>query len=670
MLTRSQIMQRIAYAFPLLVLASSWALAAPDDTPATSTYTSEQFERGEDIYQENCAACHGADLSGGNAATLSGTLFQRSWSQENASTSDLHFIISTTMPPRGMGTLLADQYVDVLAFILGSNNVLPGTELLTSDRNTLSRILMFRGESATAPTFIAGERAVPIGTGPSSAQLVNAINNADDWLYHTHNYEGTRYSALDEINVSNVGNLRPACIFQLGDSGNFQAGPIVHNGIMYLTGAHVTTAMEADTCREIWRHTWRGQDREVWLRNRGVAIQDGYVVRGTADGYLVALDAADGALLWAKQIANPWLGETLTMAPLIHNGVIYIGPAGSEFAISGWVGAFRLADGEQLWEFKTVPGATREGGDTWDNPLGIPLGGGAVWTPFSFDVAKNELYVAVTNPAPDLPAYLRPGDNLYTNSIVALDIRTGSLNWYQQMVPNDDHDWDLTQVSPIVRTSINGVQRNLISTVGKDGILRVLDQDSHERLFEREITTVTNADLPVTTEGVYACPGVLGGVEWNGPAWHPGEQLLITPAVDMCATFTAEANPVYVPGRLFMGGTTEMDTANASGWLTAVDVNTGTIRWQYHAAQPVIAAVTTTAGGLVMTGELGGDFVVFDVALGQELYRFNTGGPMGAGIVSYAVNGKQYLAAGSGNPSALWTGGNTGSATVVVFALP
>ena len=667
-LLKSEPVKHLLFALSFSVVP---ALASAQlEAPATSTYTETQFERGATLYQENCATCHGVDLDNGSAPPLAGALFQRSWSQENAGTGDLLFIMSTTMPPRGLTQVSRAQHLDILAYLLGNNGILPGSEALQDNRQYLSRIQMYRGANDAAPEFIAGSRSRPQGTGPNTQQLVNAAGDGSNWLYHTQNFEGTRYSPLEQINVANAAQLRPACIYQLGDEGNFQTGPLVYDGVMYLTGAHVTAAIDAGTCKQLWRHTWRTRDREVWLRNRGVGLLDGYVVRGTADGYLVALDAADGTELWARQVANPWLGETLTMAPLIYDGVIYIGPAGSENAISGWVAAFRLSDGNQLWKFDTVPGATREGGDTWDNPLSIPLGGGAVWTPFSFDVALNELYVAVTNPAPDLPANLRPGANLYTNSIVALDIRNGSLNWYQQMVPNDDHDWDLTQVSPIVRTSINSTRRDLITTVGKDGILRVLDQNSHERLFEREIAIITNADQPVTPQGVYACPGPIGGVEWNGPAWHPGEQLIITPAVNVCATFTADPNPTHVPGRTYMGGSVRFDRDNTSGWLTAVNVTDGSVRWQYVSPEPMVGAVTTTAGGLVITGELTGDFLVFDVALGQELYRFNTGGPVGAGVISYAVNNKQYLAVASGNPSNLWPTPNPGSGTIVVFSLP
>lgn len=460
--------------------------------------------------------------------------------------------------------------------------------------------------------------------------------------------------------------------YQVGDPGNFQTGPIVYNGTMYITGAHVTAAIDAATCQQKWRFDWQPKDRESWINNRGVAVKDGYVVRGTSDGYLVALDAKDGTLLWARQIANPSIGETLTMAPMIYDNMILIGPAGSENGISGWIGAFSLADGKPIWRFQTVPGATRSGGKTWENPQNILIGGGAVWTPLSLDPGKGELYVAVTNPAPDYSPNLRPGSNLYTNSIIALDVHTGKLNWYKQLVPADGHDWDLTQVSPVFQARVKGKMHNLVATAGKDGMLRVLDQESHQILYKTAVALRKNVDAPVTTEGTYACPGTLGGVEWSGPALDPSEGLLITPAVNFCTTFyTDEPEKIrYTEGNLYLGGKAEMDLKSWSGWLTAVDIHNGSIRWKYRSQGPMIAAVTTTAGGLVLTGELTGDFLVLDASNGKPLYRFNTGGPVGGGVITYSVDNRQYIAIASGNPSQFWTGKHRGASTIVVFSLP
>jgi len=654
----------------VLTLAALAGPAAAQSGP----YTAAQATAGQALYQSRCASCHGSELSDGSAPPLVGPTFRRTWSRENVNVDDLLYIMSTTMPPRRTGELSQGEYVQILAYVMSENGVPAGGSALTANADQLRAVSLLSPEdqaAGVAEAFITGTRARPTGTGPSQAELLGAADDDRNWLYHTRDYAGTRYSPLAQITSDNVRNLAPACIFQLGEPRNFQTGPIVYDGVMYMTGGRTTVALEADTCRPIWRHEWRPRDREPFiLNNRGVAIQDGWVVRATGDGYLVALDAADGEMLWARQIADPWKGEAFTMAPMIYDDMILIGPAGSENAISGWVGAFRLEDGQELWRFETVPGATREGGETWLNPYNIPLGGGAIWTPFSLDPEREELYIAVTNPAPDLPANLRPGPNLYTNSIVALDVHTGELRWYDQLVPSDEHDWDLTQVSPLYTATIGGSERSLVATAGKDGVLRVIDRDAKLRLFSAELTTRENVDAPVTTAGVRVCPGIFGGVEWNGPALHEPTGLLVTPTVDWCFLFRDyEATEIrYVEGQMYLGGEA-IPAGPRTGWITAVDGTTGEVRWRYHSPDAVVGAVTATAGNLVFGGELTGDFMAMDATNGEVLYRFNTGGPIGGGIVSYAVDGKQYVAVASGRPSGFWQGENLGSGTIVVFAL-
>jgi len=289
----------------------------------------------------------------------------------------------------------------------------------------------------------------------------------------------------------------------------------------------------------------------------------------------------------------------------------------------------------------------------------------------SLDRERGLLFVATGNPSPDLCVAAGPGTSLYTNSVVVLDARSGVPRWTAQIVPSDHHDWDLTHASPLFRTAVANRRRDLVATVGKDGLLRVLDRDTRERLYEVPVTTRENTDAPVTTSGVHACPGGLGGVQWNGPAYNPLTNLLYVNAVDRCSTFIAADTVRYVPGQLYMGGRVIWDSlATARGWLTAVDATRGTVRWRYRSPAPLLAAVTTTAGGVVFTGELTGDFLVLDARSGVVRYRFNTGGPMGGGIVTYAVAGKQYVAAMSGQPGSSWVGQHPGSATVLVFGLP
>ncbi|MDF1765250.1 MAG: PQQ-binding-like beta-propeller repeat protein [Gammaproteobacteria bacterium] len=665
-------------ALALAVATSSLALCATLSNAAEGialgTFTEEQFGRGAVLYQRECASCHGADLEGAVAPAIAGVSFRKSYSSNGINVGDLFNRIRTSMPPRQIDVLNEDEYIDVVAYVLGRNNVLPGDEPLSGNYAALARIPFARSDEGldSAATFIAGEAGlVPSGSGPSFSDLQAARHNFSDWLYHNQNYKGTRYSGLDAINVANVGGLQQICAYQLDTFATMQTGPIVHDGVMYITNATRTAAINAATCERVWDYTWEPKDRSVWGNSRGVAIKDGYVVRGTSDGYLLALDSANGNLLWARQVADPWLGETFTMPPMIFEDTVLIGPAGSENAISGWVGAFSLEDGTQRWRFETVPEAKAGGGPTWGNPEDIVLGGGAVWTPLSMDLAKGELYAAVSNPAPDLPAYLRPGENLYTNNIVALDPRTGELLWHKSIVPNDDHDWDLTQVSPVLKAAEDNVSRDLVATVGKDGILRTLDKNTREALYETPITTILNAEVPVTTEGVFACPGVFGGVLWSGPAYHPGERLLITPVIDYCARFVAANEFDVVPGQMYMGGGVE-PANEQSGWLTAVDAEGGDIRWRYQSPAPMVAGVTTTAGGLVLTGELTGNLLAIDVATGEVLNSLYTGAPVGGGVITYEVEGRQFVAVPSGNAMLTFrTGDETPrSGSVIVYALP
>ena len=657
------------------------ALLGAADRPAL--FTAAQAKNGEAVYNRACASCHGRTLTGGSAPALSGPGFARSWGDPRVTLDDLFFVMRTTMPPRQANALTADERVDTFAYILSVNGYAAGPSALALNTPTLRTLAVDVPRTTAAPArtappeFVAGAAGASApATGPDQATLSSAATSTD-WLVHNHDYSGTRHSPLNQITAANASRLVPACIFQVGETDNFQTNPIVHNGTMYVTTRRSTMAIDAATCREKWRYTWDLRGGEGWQRNRGVAIKDGRVIRATPDGYLLALSADRGQLLWARHVSKLEDGETFTMSPTIFEDLVLVGPAGSENNVQGWVGAFRISDGTPVWRFNTVPKPNEPGYETWKNPAKIPVGGGAVWAAFSLDPATGDLHVGVTNPAPDLPVHLRQGENLYTNSIVVLDARTGKLRWHRQLVPNDSHDWDVTHATPIYTVG----SKRLLATAGKDGMLRGVDRDTHAVVFETPVTTRENADVPVGLSPTRACPGVLGGVSWNGPAYNPRANLLYVPAVDWCATFTAFEQVRNIPGKLYMGGTTDLDPPSKSqGWITAVDAATGAVRWKYRSPRPMVAAVTTTAGGVVFTGELTGDFLAFDAASGDVLYRFNTGGPMGGGVVSYAVNGQQYVAAASGSPSNFWVespgagldapgGRGSGAPTIVVFTL-
>ena len=356
------------------------------------------------------------------------------------------------------------------------------------------------------------------------------------------------------------------------------------------------------------------------------------------------------------------------MPPLIFEDLIIVGPSGADFGAKNWIGAFKLETGEPVWKFNLVPDPGELGAETWENPESLKHGGGSLWTPLSLDVKAGIVYLPVGNPAPDFYGEIRPGANLYTNSLVALDVKTGKLLWYKQFIPHDVHDADLSQVSPLFETTVGGKKRKVISVSGKDGLLRLLDRESHEQFYEVPITTRENVDALPTVEGVHRCPGLLGGMEWNGPAYDPGSNSLFVPAVDWCGVFSkAPKDPPVMQGMHYYGGAVASDPREKSkGWLTAFDASTGKERWKYGSPTPLVASVTATSGGVLFTGDLNNDFLVLDTKTGDVLYRFNTGGSIGGGVVSYALDGKQYVAATSGTVSAFF--GGSGLPAVVVFA--
>jgi len=529
-------------------------------------------------------------------------------------------------------------------------------------------------------TIVFNTFVLVFGTSHVLGSPKEMVSDSDsgDWVYVDHDLGGTRYSHLKEITTKNVSQLAEVCAYSFPDKEPSQTAPIVSAGRMYLTTARYTVAIDGADCHVIWSSTWIPRTSTVLTTQRGAALADGKIIRGTNDGFLLALDAKDGHTIWEKQIADPKEGYFISMPPLVHGNLVYIGPAGAETAAKGWVGAFRVEDGEQVWRFNIVPADGEQGADTWGpDPAARRHGGGNLWTPMSFDVQRNVLYVPGGNAAPDLYDNDRPGDNLYTNSLIAVDASSGRLVWYRQFVPHDVHDYDVSHVAPVFRTTINGSTRNVIASTGKDGVLRLLDRDSKEIIYSVPFTNRVNVEVPLSTTPVRVCPGTLGGEEWNGSAYYAKQNLLIVPATDWCAEFTKDTTAPdpekeHTHGWYF-GGQTKFDPWSAArGRLTAFDASTGSEKWRYDAAKPLVAGVTATAGDLIFTGELSGDLLALDARSGKVLLRSDLGGPAGGGIVTYSAHGRQNVAAVSGmvgvyNLVAPEIGG--GNTTVTVFRL-
>jgi alcohol dehydrogenase (cytochrome c) len=521
---------------------------------------------------------------------------------------------------------------------------------------------------------------VCLGTSYAIASRHRTAGRTDggDWLYVDRDPAGTRYSPLKQITTENISQLANVCSYSFPDKEPSQTAPIVSAGIMYLTTAHYTVAVDGSNCNVIWLNKWSPRDYETMNTQRGAALAGGKIIRGTADGFLLALDAKDGHSLWIKQIANPKEGYFISMPPLVHGDLVYIGPAGAEWASSGWVGAFRVSDGEQVWRFNIVPGDGEPGANTWGtDPAARKHGGGNLWTPMTFDEEKNLLYVPGGNAAPDIYDEGRPGANLYTNSLIALDAMTGRLAWYRQFIPHDVHDYDVTHVGPIFKMAIGGSIRSVVASTGKDGMLRLTDRDSKDILYSVPFTNRLNAEADVTTTPLRVCPGTLGGQEWNGSAYVVKLNLLVVPATDWCAEFKKDATPPspekeHTHG-FFFGGETKFDPWSAArGRLTAFDASTGKEKWRYDAEKPMIAGVTVTDGDLIFTGELTGDLLALDARTGKVLLRSTLGGPAAGGVVTYDARGVQNVAIISGfvgvyNMIAPEIGGT--NTTVTIFRL-
>jgi alcohol dehydrogenase (cytochrome c) len=525
------------------------------------------------------------------------------------------------------------------------------------------------------PALIVAVLATPSAAraegGPSQAEL-DAAEQSTDWPLPNHDYAGRRFVDARQITHDNAAQLKPACTFHESDLTPFQANPLEYQGTLYISTRMATIALDAATCALRWRHDWQPQEggagAATVYRSRGVALKDGTVMRSTAGGSLIALDAGTGRLLWEKTIANADKKEVVTMAPLVYGDLVIAGAGISEYGVKGWIGGFRLADGEPVWRFNTVPSDGEPGAETWQGTPEKERGGGGLWVTPTLDTAAGSLYVPVGNPAPDFFGGARLGQNLYTASLLVLDARTGKLKWYRQFVAHDTHDWDLTVASPLYEATIGGARRALVAAAGKDGILRAVDRDSHDVVFAVPLTTIANAEAEPTPEGVHTCPGVLGGFQWSAPAFDPAANLLIAPTVDWCGTFRRADEVRHIPGQFNLGGSYSADPDN-KGWLTAVDAATGAVAWKYRSQRPMLAAVTATSAGLVFTGELTGDFLVLDAAKGDVLYRYNTGAPVAAGVITYMVGGKQYAAAVSGATVGFWRTA-AAAAAVTVFALP
>ena len=527
----------------------------------------------------------------------------------------------------------------------------------------------------------------------SFERLRQAAQAPADWLTYSGSYFSQRYSELDQVTSANVGDLQLQWVYQTPVFGPWQSTPLVADGVMYLTQRpNDVIALDARTGRVFWVYSYpTAPDHRACCgsNNRGVAILGDRVFMATLDAHVVALDAATGVELWDVELADRHLAYSFTLAPLVVEDKVIIGSAGGDRGVRGFVVALDAATGEEVWRFHTIPGPGEPGHETWEecppdpetycDPEAWMHGGAAAWLTGSYDPELNLMYWGLGNPGPDFNREQRPGDNLYSDSVVALDADTGELRWYFQFTPNDPYDYDSVQIPVLADIERNGVELKAMLWANRNGFYYVLDRATGRFLTGQPFVTVNWAEglddsgRPVETPqppGVPTYPGVQGGTNWYSPSYSPRTEMMYIPAWESYASVFDAQPQEYEPGRSFIGGrpTTAEPVPDAptvpgltrgpintwtaaagSGAVVALDALTGQPRWKFEMTDVTSSGILTTASDLLFTGARSGYFQALDARTGDLLWRASLGGQIVNGPMTYEVDGRQYVAVIAGS---------------------
>jgi PQQ-dependent dehydrogenase (methanol/ethanol family) len=514
-----------------------------------------------------------------------------------------------------------------------------------------------------APRFAGIFCIAMVVHSPSFAVDAMADDAQDEWPSYNHRLSGVRYSELAQINAGNVNRLEEVCRVELAAGGSMSSGPVLAEGVMYVTTNNATVALDPTTCAIKWKTQYVPEDPIVVPNNRGVAYLAGRLFRGTGDGRLLSYDAASGTELWRKKIGNPRIGEFASAAPVAWRSYVFMGLSGGELGVRGRMMAFDAESGEKRWTFDLVPQAGQFGVNTWAGES-WKHGGGATWSSYTLDEETGELFVSVDNPAPAFNGSGRSGNNLFTDSLVCIDAKTGRRLWHVQLLRHDTRDYGAS--APAVLLKVAG--RSLVAQGSKDGYLYIIDRRSHRIAFRTAVTTVFQNTARPAVGNTEICPGISGGFLYNSPSFDPPTHALISGTVDWCSIIHADPTiPHYTAGREFSGGS-QVHIGRSSGWVTSVDVLDGHVLWRVHTNAPVFAAVTSTAGGITFTGDHNGEVYAFRSSDGTLLWHRTTHASIAGGLITYQIASKQYLAVESGTatlspPSAV------GAPTISIYSV-
>ena len=518
--------------------------------------------------------------------------------------------------------------------------------------------------------------ALPLAQNEKSAVTVlSGVSNEDrlaqpvgeNWPSYNGDYSGRRYSSLNQITVANVNQLHPAWVFHPGNSRMLEATPVVVRGIMYVTSANDVFALDARAGRVLWHYQRPVSsgllDDAAAHKSRGVAVWHEFVYAETDDAHLLCLDARSGGLRWDVEYADKTKHYGATSAPLVVNGAVIVGTSGGDSGVRGFLEAYDAATGKLKWHLWTIPGPGEFGSSSWPGDSYL-YGGATTWMPGTYDPELDTIYWTTSNAAPDYVGDSRPGDDLYTACVLAIDPNTGKLKWYFQFTPHDLYDYDANQTPVLVDLNDNGATRHLLLQADRNGFFYVLDRMSGKFLkatpFVEKLNWAKGIDssgrpilsgLVPTKEGARICPGITGATNWYSPSYNPDTQLLFVMALEGCDLYFSDPKP-FVRGETYYNtGTKRPPSEHNQKILLALSIRDGKVVWRY----PQVGrgdswgGTLATAGGLVFFGDDADSFEAVDAASGRALWHFNTGQEMHASPMTYAVNGVQYVAIAAGS---------------------
>jgi len=531
------------------------------------------------------------------------------------------------------------------------------------------------GRTFTLILLAAAGAGLPGQQGQSPVTAVANVSAEDllarpvgaNWTSYNGDYTGRRYSGLHEITAANVAQLRLSWVFHPGNSQRLEATPVVVHGIMYVTSANDTFALDARAGKVLWHYQRPVSsgllDDAAAHKNRGVAVWRNRVYTETDDAHLLCLDARSGGLLWDVEYADKNKHYGATSAPLVVKDAVIVGTSGGDSGVRGFVAAYDALSGKMKWRFWTIPGPGEFGSSSWPGDAYLH-GGGTTWMPGTYDPEPNTLYWTTSNPAPDFVGDTRPGDDLYTASVLALNPDTGELKWYFQFTPHDLYDYDANETPVLVDVEEHGTVRRLLLQANRNGFFYVLDRTTgkflHATAFVEKLNWAKGVDAsgrPIlsgripTVTGTYICPGIDGATNWFSPSYNPNTGLFYVMALENCNLYFANPKPFAQGETYYNTGTKLPPGERAQKILLALSVPEGKLVWRYPQVGQGDSwgGTLTTAGGLVFLGDDAGALEAVEAGTGRALWHFSTGQAMRASPMSYAVDGVQYVAIAVGS---------------------